>query len=81
MHACFTRTLRDLLMHIAVTDLYRAKWTDTIHDEWMRIVLHNRPGLKLEELQQIRDLMNFNIRDCLVTVYQSLIDVVTCQCQ
>ena len=24
--------LRDLLMHVAVTDLYRAKWTDTIHD-------------------------------------------------
>jgi hypothetical protein len=27
--------LRDLLMHLAVTDLFRAKWTDQIHDEWI----------------------------------------------
>lgn len=64
-------------MHIAVTDLYRAKWTDTIHDEWMRNVLKNRPDLKLEQIQRTRDLMNSNIRDCLVTGYETLIDAVT----
>jgi hypothetical protein len=69
--------LRDLLMHIAVTDLYRAKWTDAIHDEWMRNVLQNRPDLKLEQLQRTRDLMNSNVRDCLVTGYETLIDAVT----
>jgi hypothetical protein len=26
--------LRDLLMRLALTDLYRARWTDKIHDEW-----------------------------------------------
>ena len=25
--------LRDLLMHLALTDLFRARWTDQIHDE------------------------------------------------
>jgi hypothetical protein len=34
--------LRDLLMHLALTDLYRAKWTDAIHEEWMRNVLKDR---------------------------------------
>lgn len=69
--------LRDLLMHIAVTDLYRAKWTDAIHDEWTRNVLKDRPDLKPEQLQRTRDLMNALARDCLVTGYERLIDAVT----
>ena len=58
--------LRDLLMHVAVTDLYRAKWTDAIHDEWTRNVLKDRPDLKPEQLQRTRELMNSHVRDCLV---------------
>ena len=39
--------LRDLLMHLALSDLYRAKWTAQIHEEWMRNVLANRKDLTL----------------------------------
>ena len=28
--------LRDLPMRLALTDLFRARWTDEIHEEWMR---------------------------------------------
>jgi hypothetical protein len=28
--------LRDLLMHLAMADLFQAKWTDQIHEEWIR---------------------------------------------
>ena len=35
--------LRDLLMHLALSDLYRARWSDLIHDEWTRSVLASRP--------------------------------------
>ena len=42
--------LRDLLMRLALTDLYRARWTDMIHDEWTRNVLKQRPDLKPEDL-------------------------------
>lgn len=68
--------LRDLLMHLAVTDLFRAKWTHAIHDEWIRNVLHDRPDLKPEQLRRTRDLMNAHVRDCLVTGYEPLIDAV-----
>ena len=64
-------------MHVALTDLYRAKWTDAIHDEWIRNVLKDRPDLKAEQLQRTRDLMNAHVRDCLVTGYESLIEAVT----
>lgn len=65
--------LRDLLMHLALTDLYRAKWTNTIHDEWIRNVLADRPDLTKKQLERTRDLMNSNVRDCLVEGYEKLI--------
>lgn len=65
--------LRDFLMHLAITDLFRAKWTNEIHDEWIRNILKNRPDLTEERLHRTRDLMNSNIRDCLVSGYQDLI--------
>lgn len=65
--------LRDLLMQLALTDLFRARWTEQIHDEWMRNVLKNRPDLTLEQLTRTKELMNSNVRDCLVTNYEYLI--------
>lgn len=69
--------LRDLLMELALTDLFRAKWTNEIHDEWIRNLLKNRPDLTLERLQMTRDKMNLHIRDSLVEDYQSLIPSLT----
>lgn len=69
--------LRDLLMRLAMTDLFRARWTDQIHDEWIRNVLANRPDLKPEQLERTRALMNAHVRDCLVTGYEPLIDGLT----
>ena len=65
--------LRDLLMHLAMTDLYHAKWTNDIHDEWIRNVLANRPDLKRSQLERTRELMNKYVRDCLVEKYEHLI--------
>ncbi len=65
--------LRDFLMWLALTDLFKARWTDEIHDEWMRNVLLNRTDLTLDQLTRTKNLMNANVRDCLVTDYESLI--------
>jgi hypothetical protein len=35
--------LRDLLLQLAVADLFRAKWTADIHREWMEALLANEP--------------------------------------
>jgi hypothetical protein len=42
--------LRDLLMRLALTDLFRARWTDDIHEEWMRNLLANRHDLTRQQL-------------------------------
>jgi hypothetical protein len=60
-------------MHIAIADLFRAKWTDAIHDEWTGNVLKDRPDLKPEQLARTRSLMNAHVRNCLVTGYEELI--------
>ncbi len=65
--------LRDFLMELAITDLFKARWTDAIHDEWIRNVLKNRPDLTLEQLTRTKTLMNSHVRDCLVTGYEDLI--------
>jgi predicted nucleic acid-binding protein len=69
--------LRDLLMHLAVTDVVRARWTESIHDEWIRSVLADRPDLTREQLERTRSLMNTHVRDALVEGYESLIPGLT----
>lgn len=66
--------LRDLFMRLALTDLYHAKWTQEIHNEWMRNLLKNRPDLTAERLESVRAKMDLNVRDGLVEGYEELID-------
>lgn len=66
--------LRDFLMWLALTDLFKARWTDQIHDEWSRNVLKNRPDLTFAQLTRTKNLMNQNVRDCLVIGYEDLVN-------
>ena len=59
-------------MQLAMTGMFRAKWSDAIYDEWIRSLLNQRPDLTREKLQRTRDNMNAHV-DGLVTDYESLI--------
>ena len=59
-------------MRLALTDLYWARWSDQIHQEWMTAVLRNRPDLSREQLEGTRSLMNAHVRDALVDGHQPL---------
>jgi predicted nucleic acid-binding protein len=65
--------LRDFLMQLALSDLLHARWTDRIHDEWIRNLLKNRPDLKRVQLEKTRRLMNAAARDGLVRGYEAWI--------
>jgi predicted nucleic acid-binding protein len=69
--------LRDLLIRIAQAGLVRAKWTETIHDEWIRNVLKRNSHLSPDRLARTRTLMNEAVRDCLVTGFEDLIESLT----
>ena len=74
LDACvlYPAQLRDLLLSMATTDLFRVRWTDQIHDEWIRNLVTN--GGSPEKLGRTRQLMNDAAPDCLVTGYEHLID-------
>lgn len=62
-----------MLLQLAVTDLYRAKWSAGIHREWIENLLKNEPHRNRAALERTRALMDSHTRDCLVTGYEPLI--------
>lgn len=69
--------MRDFLMHLATTGLFSARWTNQIHDEWIRNLQRKRPDLDVRSLKRTRELMDEAVEDCLVTGYESLIEGLT----
>lgn len=70
----YPQALRDLLMHLALADIFKAKWSAQIHDEWMRNVRKNKPDIPFNKLERTRDLMDSYVRDGLVTNHEPLIE-------
>jgi hypothetical protein len=63
--------LRDLLIRLAQTGHFRARWTERIHDEWLHNLKLNRPDLPDEALDRTRRLIDEAVADALVTDYES----------
>jgi hypothetical protein len=64
--------LRNLLMHLALRDLFQARWSDLVHEEWIAALLRNRPDLTFAQLTRTRRLMDENVDDALVGGYEHL---------
>lgn len=73
LDACvlYPAPLRDLLMRLAVAGLFRAKWSERIHEEWIRGVLREQPDLE-ERLSRTRALMNKALPDASVEGYKDI---------
>lgn len=69
----FPNFLRDILMHLAMTGLFRGRWTEDIHREWMQAVKLNRPDLDPARIERTRQLMDANVLEALVEGYEDLI--------
>jgi predicted nucleic acid-binding protein len=66
-------SLRNVLLSLAVTDLFRARWTVRIQDEWLRAALRDKPGLSEEALQRTQRRMAVAIPDAIIASYEGLI--------
>lgn len=64
-------------MQLALADLFQARWTDEIHDEWTRNVLADRPDIAPASVARCRKLMDEHVPDCLITGYEVLIPTLT----
>ena len=64
--------LRDFLVRLALTGLFRAHWSDEILDEMVASILARHPDLQKARLERTRELMCNAVPDCLVSGYQDL---------
>jgi predicted nucleic acid-binding protein len=65
--------LRNILVQCAFDGLIEARWTDDIHDEWIRNLLARTPGLTLKRLEATRDRMKSVLPSADVKRYRGLI--------
>lgn len=72
----FGSGLRDALLRLADERLFQPLWSADIHDEWMRSVSAERPGIPFHRLERARDEMNREFPGAIVTDYGSLVSVV-----
>ena len=61
--------LRDFLLHLALSELFAAKWSDEIHEEWIGNLLEDRPDIA-GKLKRTRALMDEAVPDSRVTGYR-----------
>lgn len=59
-------------MELAAASLFRAKWSDDIHEEWIGALLKQRPDLATA-LSRTRTLMNEAVLDSLIAGHRDLI--------
>jgi predicted nucleic acid-binding protein len=69
----FGARLRSIIITLAQSGLFRARWSEDVHREWMQAVLGKRRDLTLEKLEPTRRAMDNAVDDCLVTNYERLI--------
>jgi PIN domain len=68
--------LRNIVVQAAVDRLVEARWTDEIHDEWIRNLAADTPTIPFERLQTTRRLMNDALPGATVGGYEDLIPTV-----
>jgi hypothetical protein len=62
--------LRNVVMQVAADRLIDVRWTDEIHDEWIRSLATNVAAIPLERLQMTRRLMEAALPNAMVTGYE-----------
>ncbi|OKH31987.1 hypothetical protein NIES2101_41095 [Calothrix sp. HK-06] len=79
LDACvlYSAPLRDLLMWLAIEGVYVPKWSEMIHEEWIKNLLLARPDILPDRLDRTRKLMNARNPDALVTDFEHHIPNIT----
>ncbi len=69
--------LRNLLVQCGVDRLIDVRWTDAIHDEWIRNLAANTQNLSVQRLTETRDLMKRVLPTADVSGYEKHIQQLT----
>jgi|SRR5215475_7405675 len=69
--------LRNIVVQAAVDRLVDARWTDAIHDEWIRNLIVDVPSIPIERLHATRRLMSDALPTATVSGHEKHIPEVT----
>ncbi len=69
--------LRNIIVQAALDRLVEARWTDAIHEEWIRNLSADVPAIPVERLQRARQLMDVALPTATVRGYEHHIATVT----
>lgn len=69
--------LRSIVVQAGVDRLFVARWSEQIHDEWMRNLVANAPGLLVNRLHAAKQLMNIALPAATVAGYEKHIPAIT----
>lgn len=69
----YSIVMMDLILSLGGAELFHPRWTDQIHDEWVRNLLADRPDLNPAKVERRRKQMDGAIDDCLIEGYEHLI--------
>ena len=70
----YRAAIRDILLQLAKDDLFEAKWTVQIHEEWMEALAKNRPDIARSRIERLRNKMDAETRDPLVFGFESIVE-------
>jgi hypothetical protein len=62
--------MTDLILSLGEAGLFRSRWTNEIHEEWIRNVLEDQPDRKREDLERRRAFMDQAIDHDLIEGYE-----------
>ena len=70
----YSAQIRDITLQLARDNLYRARWTSAIQDEWTKALLKRSPHISRKSLFRTRRKMDNSFRGALLSGYEHLID-------
>ena len=67
-------SLRDILIQLACEDMFKARWTEQINEEWSSNLIKNNHNISQEATKNTISKMNQAVPDSLITNFESLIN-------
>lgn len=68
----FSPLVTDLILELAVANIYRPKWSQKIHDEWISAVLRARPNADESALRRRCAMMDAAFPDAMISIIAPL---------
>jgi predicted nucleic acid-binding protein len=69
----FSGFKRRVMLALARAEIFQARWSEDIHEEWMRALPERLPNITKEDVQKIREHIDGTVPDCLVGNYRPLV--------